>query len=47
MSVVAHSGVAHSGALVAIVLDWERGKVWLSATSGLTHHDFHCCSACC
>ncbi len=31
----------HSGALVAIVLDWERVKVWLSATSGLTHHDFH------
>ncbi|MEG3085562.1 hypothetical protein U1707_18120 [Sphingomonas sp. PB2P12] len=27
--------------MVAIVLDWEMFKVWLTATSGLTHHDFH------
>lgn len=33
--------VASHSAMIAIVLDWERFKVWLSATSGLTHHDFH------
>ena len=33
--------VAHSSAMVGIVLDWEVFKVWLTATSGLTHHDFH------
>ena len=27
--------------MFALVLDWEMFKVWLSATSGLTHHDFH------
>lgn len=34
------SGAAYS-AMVVVVLDWEMFKVWLSATSGLTHHDFH------
>jgi hypothetical protein len=34
-------GAAAHDAMVAIVLDWEMVKVWLSATSGLTHHDFH------
>lgn len=27
--------------MFALVLDWEMFKVWLSAMSGLTHHDFH------
>ena len=26
---------------LAIVLDWEAFKVWLSATTGLSHHDYH------
>lgn len=25
----------------ALVLDWEDFKVWLSAMSGLSHHDWH------
>lgn len=24
-----------------IILDWEDFKVWLTASTGLTHHDFH------
>lgn len=28
-------------AMFALVLDWEDFKVWLSATSGLSHHDWH------
>ena len=24
-----------------VILDWENFKVWLSAHSGLSHHDFH------
>jgi hypothetical protein len=27
--------------MFGIVLDWESFKVWLSATTGLSHHDFH------
>ena len=27
--------------MFGIVLDWENFKVWLSATTGLSHHDFH------
>lgn len=27
--------------MFSIVLDWEDFKVWLSASTGLTHHDFH------
>ena len=27
--------------MFAIVLDWEEFKVWLSAATGLTHHDLH------
>lgn len=27
--------------MFGIVLDWEDFKVWLSATSGLSHHDWH------
>lgn len=27
--------------MFALVLDWETFKIWLSATFGLTHHDFH------
>lgn len=27
--------------MFAVVLAWEDFKVWLSATSGLTHHDIH------
>lgn len=27
--------------MFALVLDWEKFKVWLSAASGLTHHDIH------
>lgn len=27
--------------MVQLVLDWEVFKVWLSATSGLSHHDIH------
>jgi hypothetical protein len=27
--------------MIAIVLDWEQVKVWLSASTGLSHHDFH------
>ncbi|WP_029625228.1 hypothetical protein [Sphingomonas sp. PAMC 26605] len=27
--------------MVQIVLDWEAFKVWLSATTGLSHHDIH------
>lgn len=27
--------------MVRIVLDWEQVKIWLSATTGLSHHDFH------
>ncbi len=34
-------GIAAHNAMIALVLDWEMFKVWLSATSGLTHHDFH------
>ena len=30
-----------SAAMFAIVLMWEDFKVWLSATTGLTHHDYH------
>lgn len=27
--------------MVSIVLAWEQLKVWLSASTGLSHHDFH------
>jgi hypothetical protein len=27
--------------MVAVVLDWEAFKVWLTATTGLSHHDYH------
>ena len=27
--------------MFGIVLDWEQFKVWLTATTGLTHHDYH------
>lgn len=27
--------------MVTIVLAWEQMKVWLSASTGLSHHDFH------
>lgn len=27
--------------MVRIILDWEQVKVWLSASTGLSHHDFH------
>ena len=27
--------------MVPIVLAWEQMKVWLSASTGLSHHDFH------
>lgn len=27
--------------MVRIVLDWEQVKIWLSETTGLSHHDFH------
>ena len=27
--------------MFAFVLDWENFKVWLSAISGLSHHDWH------
>ena len=27
--------------MIAIVLDWEDFKTWLSASTGLTHHDIH------
>ena len=27
--------------MVQVVLDWEAFKVWLSAASGLSHHDIH------
>ena len=27
--------------MVGIILWWEQVKVWLSASTGLTHHDFH------
>lgn len=27
--------------MVQLVLGWEAFKVWLSAVSGLTHHDIH------
>jgi len=27
--------------MIAFVLDWEAFKVWLTATTGLSHHDWH------
>jgi hypothetical protein len=27
--------------MIALVLDWEAFKVWLTATTGLSHHDWH------
>jgi len=27
--------------MFALVLDWEAFKVWLTATTGLSHHDYH------
>ena len=30
-----------TAAMFRIVLDWEELKVWLSATTGMSHHDFH------
>lgn len=27
--------------MFALVLDWENFKVWLSAATGLSHHDWH------
>ncbi|KQN07397.1 hypothetical protein QP162_20370 [Sphingomonas aurantiaca] len=27
--------------MIALVLDWEAFKVWLTVTTGLSHHDWH------
>jgi len=27
--------------MFGLVLDWEAFKVWLTATTGLSHHDYH------
>ena len=27
--------------MITLVLDWEAFKVWLTATTGLSHHDWH------
>lgn len=39
LDLLSHRGKGQ--AMFGIVLDWEEFKVWLTATTGLSHHDYH------